>query len=209
MELTYLTHLNRGAPGGFLSEIGHLTWGIRDSVAGVTDRFIHVLAHVHDGVLTGYSEYVPFVEFDRRSIPLMKQPFVTIQSKGTLGFNASSHAALGEPEAVVMMYDEEAKLIGFRAAEVSERNAYPMRAVGAGKTFIVAGTAFLNYFKIPYGDEPIRYEATMVDGILTIDLTSGGHVATSNRTVGEQRRAEGQLFDGNSGEYLADQEVSA
>ena len=92
-----------------------------------------------------------------------------------------------------MMFDEEAKLIGFRAAPVEEPNAYPIRAVGEGKSFIVAGTAFLNFFKIPYGDHPTRYPAELREDVLVIDLEDG-RATISNRTAGNGRSGE-QLFD--------------
>ena len=45
-----------------------------------------------------------FETFTRRMVPLVKKPTVTIQKRGTLSFNKAAQVALGEPEAVELLY---------------------------------------------------------------------------------------------------------
>ncbi len=123
-----------------------------------------------------------FQVFDKRTTPLVKRPEVTIQSKGTMSLNASAHHVLGEPEAVELLYDPAENVIGFRAVPPETAHAYPIRSVGGrGSTFIIAGRAFLAYFKIAMGTA-VRRDALMVDNVLVIDLNDPGRVAISNRT---------------------------
>lgn len=122
-----------------------------------------------------------FEVFDRRSVPLVKRPEVTIQASGSLSMNASAHHALGKPEAVEMLYDREQRVIGIRAVSPEAPNAYPLRAVGKGGSFIVSGRGFVAYFGIPVGG-PVRREVRMVDDVLIIDLKDPGRDATSNRS---------------------------
>ncbi len=121
-----------------------------------------------------------FETFDKRAVPMTKRPQVTIQAKGTLSFNASSYHVLGKPEAIELLYDREERVIGFRPVDKDSLNAYPMRPVSAGGTYVVAGNAFLKYYDIPFGS-PVRYDADYADGILMVDLKKEGRVATSNR----------------------------
>lgn len=126
---------------------------------------------------------MPWESFDKRAVPMTKRPQVTIQSKGILSCNGSCFEALGRPPAVELLFDREEQLIGIRPSDPESAIAYPMRPVGGGNTFLIAGTAFLNYYKVPFGS-PVRYDANMVDGVLTIDLKQPGRDATSNRTRG-------------------------
>lgn len=123
-----------------------------------------------------------FEVFDKRAIPYVKRPQITIQAAGGISFNAAAHRALGEPEAVELLYDRKQRVIGFRAVALEAPQAYPLRRMGATATsFLVAGRAFLIFFEIPFGTS-VRHEAEMVDGVLTVDLKKPGKEAPSNRT---------------------------
>jgi hypothetical protein len=134
--------------------------------------------------------------FDKRSVPLIKRPEVTLQTKGTFSLNASAHHALGDPEALELLYDADQRVIGFRAAPAEAAHAYPIRPVGKGKTYIVSGRAFVQHFNIP-ADRPVRREAKMVDDTLVVDLKDPGRDATSNRDRAK-RRVESQNGAGDS-----------
>ena len=118
-------------------------------------------------------------------VPLTKAPYVTIQKRGTMSFNKSAHAALGSPEAVELLYDADAQIIGVRPVEATVEHAYPIRATGGGKgddarSYMVSGRAFAQYYKIDT-EVSRRYPATMADDVLCIDLTGQATEVTSNR----------------------------
>lgn len=140
-----------------------------------------------------YTDAMPFEVFDKRALPMVKRPQVTIQAKGTIGLNRACFELLGKPDAVELLYDREAKLIGFRAVDPNSQHAYPMRAVNSGSTYIVAGTRFLNYYDIPIGIAR-RYNVAMQAGILTLDLNSEFVLAVSNRNLKDTDGSDG--FEG-------------
>jgi hypothetical protein len=123
-----------------------------------------------------------FETFTRRMVPLAKAPYVTIQKRGTMSFNAAAHAALNSPEAIELLYDPEERIIGVRGVDSSAEHAYPLRIM-PGKHqsgFIVSGTAFTKYYGIPT-DVSKRYPAKMDGDVLCIDLKQPGTEVTSNR----------------------------
>lgn len=135
-----------------------------------------------------------FQRFDKVGARLVKVPELTIQSKGTMSMNAAAHHLLGEPEAVEFLYDSSANVIGLSPVPPEDPHAYPLRGVGGkGNTnpnsFIVAGTAFLNFYKIPFG-EPVRREVKLVDGVLIVDLNDPGRSAVSNRARAARAAAD-------------------
>ncbi len=138
---------------------------------------------------------MPFEIFDKRSVPLQTRPQMTIQARGTMSFNAASFEALGSPKAVELLYDRDAKKIGLRMTDPHNPNAYPMRVVGTGRSYIVNGATFLRYYRIPTG-KPIRYDAELEGNILTVDLKKPGRVAISNRN---RRQIEAQAASDDAG----------
>jgi len=63
-------------------------------------------------------------------IPLAKVPYVTIQKRGIIGFNASAHAELGSPKAVELLFDKTERIIGIRGVDPNAEHAYSIRVSG-------------------------------------------------------------------------------
>jgi len=125
-----------------------------------------------------------FEEFDKRMSPLGKNPTVTIQKRGTISLNRPAHKLMGEPVAVVLLYDREARVIGLKPTEEDAPNAYVLRPQvpnNPASTLAVSSLAFTQYYGI---DTPVsrRYAPTWDDGILRVDLKSTGVIVRGNRS---------------------------
>ncbi len=118
--------------------------------------------------------------FDRRAPSGLGEALVTIQRRGTFGFNAAARSAIGDPEAVELLYDPEERLIGFRPADPTLPHAYALRKQGGSNSWIIAGQAFTNRFGIPTGTA-LKYAATIEDDVLVVDLKTTGTDATGPR----------------------------
>ncbi len=94
---------------------------------------------------------------------------VTIQARGSLTINKSARNALGDPEAVVLLYSAKDKLIGMRAAKREDPYSYPLREVSKS-SFAIAAGSFCRYYRIPLTDVARRYTAKMYDDVLGISL---------------------------------------
>jgi len=125
---------------------------------------------------------VPFETFKRQRLTPSSEPLITIQRKGIFSLNRAAYDALGTPDAVELLYDRESRLIGIRKVAKSVGHAYTVRAFGkSGMSWLVTGTAFLNYYDIPVL-EPVRRHARVEDEMLVIDLNDPGVVATPSRS---------------------------
>ena len=94
--------------------------------------------------------------------------------------NQASRAAIGEPEAVELLYDKEAHLIGFRPVDPSHPRAYGLRKQGRSNNWIIGGQAFTKAFNIDTSTAT-RYPVTVDDGVLVVDLKQTGTDATGVR----------------------------
>lgn len=142
-----------------------------------------------------------FEVFKKRMVPLIKTPYVTIQKRGTMGFNAAAHAALGSPQAIELLFDPHDRIMGVRAVDPHAQHAYPIRPNSGdqhARTFLVSGTAFVRYYGI---DTTVsrRWPATMQDGILCVDLKEPGTEVTGNRSRPKDNDPLGRPLHGDLG----------
>jgi hypothetical protein len=117
-----------------------------------------------------------FEVFKRTRSPAIKPPAVTVLHRGQLSLNEAAFAQLGSPKAVELLYSHADRLIGIRAVDPAEPHAYIPRTAAKNKDhgpYIVSGAAFFSHYGIAM-DNTVRYEVTVNDGILTIDLKLPG-----------------------------------
>lgn len=126
-----------------------------------------------------------FEVFQKGSAPVATVPTVTIQKRGLLSMNRAAHQMIGEADAVELLWDEERRLIGLRAASLGNPNAYPARAQNAASNkgpILVAANMFTRFIGIDT-NEARRWVPKLEDEILCIDLNEAGQKATSNRNA--------------------------
>jgi hypothetical protein len=133
---------------------------------------------VDDSILEG------FLEFDRRSAPTPKEPFVTLQKKGLMSLNRAAFDALGQPASVTLLYNPERRVIALRPTDPGNPRAYPVRRQGGresgGGNYLVAGTAFTTFHRIAT-DVARRYTARLTDNVLFFDLNEDAPIVTGPR----------------------------
>lgn len=123
-----------------------------------------------------------FEIFTKRMVPLKRAPSITIQKRGAISINKSAYLALGEPDAVELMYDRAEHRVGLRAVSAALEHAYPVRQSGAGDNgpFVISAVAFTHFYDIDTS-RSLRWEAQLIDDVLYINLDSQGTPVTSNR----------------------------
>jgi hypothetical protein len=103
---------------------------------------------------------------------------VTVTSRGSMCFSQEAWAALGSPEAVKFLVDQDPgqRVVGFKACKRGEDNAH---AVTPG-THSVSAVALLKY--LHYGFGTFRHTLKVEDGLPPyIDLNEDAPAVTSNR----------------------------
>jgi len=167
------------------------SWSSGGKIVRAIGALVKAIGSTLAGVATGTVVDMPqFEVFRKRMAPLVKQPYVTIQHRGTMSFNKAAHHALGSPEAIELLFDPNEQIIGVRAVDPRVEHAYPIRVTNAETSFIVSGRAFTHYYGIPT-DISRRYPAEILDGVLCIDLKGGGTEVTSNRKGRTKAATEG------------------
>jgi hypothetical protein len=111
-------------------------------------------------------------------------PTLTISCAGHFTLNRPAFEALGEPEAVELLYAREQQIIGIRAVDPDSPNAYRTQSTNQARSFVVSGRAFMRYYEITLDAavSAMRWPAAMVEEVLCVDLSQPGIQVTKGRS---------------------------
>jgi hypothetical protein len=123
-----------------------------------------------------------FVEFDRQdSHAIPDEPMFTLQRRGLISLNMAAFNALGEPAAVVLLYDAEEGIVALRKVTRTYHNGYPVRKQANSRSYLVGATGFTSFHKITT-DVPRRFVGHKYgDQTVGFVLAEGADVKTRPR----------------------------
>jgi hypothetical protein len=124
-----------------------------------------------------------FEVFEKGSAPVSTVPAATVQKRGLISLNRAAFELIGSPEAVLLLWDAERRVIGIQATQVSSPNAYPARPQSKDSSrgpVLIAGNLFTRYIGLDT-TEAHRWQPRLEDDILCIDLNEPGQRVVSNR----------------------------
>ena len=97
---------------------------------------------------------------------------VTLGRKGVLMIGAVAFRALREPDAVVLLFDRETRVMGVRAAHIRAENAFPTKVKRRGSHRLVRAVRFCRHHGISV-DRTARFRnAVFENGVLVLDTNS-------------------------------------
>ena len=120
-----------------------------------------------------------------RLLTLKTEPHVTIQKRGALSMNRSAFVALGSPDAVELLYDRQARLIGLRPVCPTADHAYQVRRSTRAESgpWIISAMAFMHYYDIDIA-KTRRWCAQLDHDVLCVDLNQEPTIVESTRRIG-------------------------
>jgi hypothetical protein len=131
--------------------------------------------------------------FSREAARSREEPMFTLQARGLLSLNSAVFRALGEPEAVELLYDAEERIIALRGADKGDPNAYAVRKQSGTQSYLVATQGFLSY----HGIKPVIAQRFLAhdygEGVWGLALTEGRAV-TNRRGAAELPPARTDLW---------------
>jgi hypothetical protein len=93
-----------------------------------------------------------FVEFSRQDSRRDDEPMFTLQTRGNISMNHAAFKALGEPAAVVFLYDGDEGIVAFRKVARNYPNGYMVRKQPNASSYLVAAQGFTSFNKINCDD---------------------------------------------------------
>ena len=100
-----------------------------------------------------------------------KRLHVSINRRGNMFLNRHAIDAMGEPQAVVLLYDRRRSIIGLKPASSNRHNAYRLKRKNRASGRVLYSSNFCRRFAI-CPDETLGFTAAEInkDGILILDL---------------------------------------
>jgi hypothetical protein len=91
-----------------------------------------------------------FEEFSRDDSRASREgPMFTLQARGLISFNHAAFTALGEPDAVALLYDSAENIVAMRKVPKSHENAYTVRKQQQAHSYVVGAQGFVSHYNIP------------------------------------------------------------
>ena len=128
-----------------------------------------------------------WVEFEEGPCQTGDGRYVSMSPIGEILINRHTYAEMNKPEAVVMLFNEEAGSIGLRPASPLMPNAFPLKNKGRCGHHLIRAKPFITKYDIRI-DATVRFRSAVVeDGMLILDLRQ---MVFSRRTprAGSKRR---------------------
>ncbi len=95
---------------------------------------------------------------------------VTLSRKGDICIGAAAFERWGKPDAAILMYDEEKKVIGLKPTHPRTANAFPMNALKWGRHRVVRANRFCTHYRIRV-DRMMAFSEPKIEGnVLLLDL---------------------------------------
>lgn len=110
--------------------------------------------------------------FMRPKAPTATEPLITVQTRGNMSMNQVAWTAIGEPEAVELLWNASERMIGIRpAGDQAAKHAYRLRGSDHASTHVLSIIAFAQHSGIEINTTASqRYVAEVKDGMLVVDL---------------------------------------
>ena len=112
-----------------------------------------------------------------------RRMYVTLNKRGMILINNGMFAAMGNPEAALLLYDRRNKTIGVRPAEAGAKKAFPVRQKSGSTHRSIYAWPFCRHFQIvPF--ETVRFTAPQIDNQGTLLLDLNGTVTVTRKVSG-------------------------
>ncbi len=112
-------------------------------------------------------------EFPRGSQGPREAPRARLLRGGDMSLNHAAYALLGEPKAVVLLFDPGRRAVGLRPAPPNSPHAYPVRKQRDARSYLISTAGFCKANAIPTGQLLTFADPYLVDGLLVLELDKG------------------------------------
>ncbi|MBK9214250.1 MAG: hypothetical protein IPM59_01405 [Chloracidobacterium sp.] len=110
------------------------------------------------------------------------RPRVTLGRKGIFLLNGPAVEALGSPEAVELMFDKGRGMVGFRAVEATQQNAFPLVKKKGMAHWTLRAAPFCVHYGLKADGTVLFNEVELTrDGAIAFDIANSVRVTRGTR----------------------------
>ncbi len=122
-------------------------------------------------------------EFTQKSTVKADTIRVSLNARGNFALNQKAVDLLGNPEAIVLMYDRVNRLIGLKTSSADVNHAYQLKRQGTSQSYFLRAKSFCNFYGIDIADTVVFNDAKLEDGMIVLQIGNVTEAARRSRPV--------------------------
>lgn len=123
-------------------------------------------------------------EFRQKPGSRAEIPRVSLNARGHFLLNKRAVEEMGEPEAVVLLFDRASRRIGLKGCGADVEHAYELKKQGASHNYQLRAKSFCIYYGIEVGDPVVFQDIRLEDGVVILDLDNVTEIVRRARYSG-------------------------
>ena len=120
-------------------------------------------------------------EFTHKSNYRAEMVRVSLNGRGQFMLNQKAAAELGNPEAVVLYFDRNSRLIGMKGSPGEVEHAYDLKPQSSSQNYQIKASSFCTYYNIHVGDTIVFNDVRIEDGMIVMSLDNASEVVRRAR----------------------------
>lgn len=109
-------------------------------------------------------------EFTQKSTYRAEMFRVSLNGRGHFHLNQKAVNELGDPEAVVLMFERSSRLIGLKPCAADVEHSYELKRQGSSNNYYLRAKSFCNYYSINVGDSVVFNDVRIENGMIVLSL---------------------------------------
>lgn len=109
-------------------------------------------------------------EFTQKSNYRAEMIRVSLNARGHFTLNQKAFDGLGGPDAVVLFFDRDNRLIGLKPSSAGVEHSYELKHQTASHSYLLRAKSFCNYYGIKVGDPIVFNDVQIDDGMIVLSL---------------------------------------
>lgn len=109
-------------------------------------------------------------EFTQKSTYRTEMIRVSLNGRGHFLLNQKAVAELGDPEAVVLLFERASRLIGLKPCAADVEHSYELKRQSSSQNYFLRAKSFCNYYSINVGDSVVFNDVRVENGMIVLSL---------------------------------------
>lgn len=109
-------------------------------------------------------------EFKQKANYRAEMMRISLNGRGHFLLNQKAVVQLGDPEAVILLFERSSRLIGLKPSAAAVDHSYELKRQGSSQNYTLKAKSFCNYYSINVGDSVVFNDVRLENGMIILNL---------------------------------------
>lgn len=120
-------------------------------------------------------------EFTQKANYRAEMVRVSLNARGHFLLNQKAAGVLGNPEAVILLFERSSRMIGLKPCFSNVEHSYELKRQGASQSYFLRAKSFCTYYGINVGDSIVFNDIQIDNGVVVLSLDNVTEVVRRTR----------------------------